>query len=119
VNRRTFVRAAPLALLASRRAAEAQAPGKVSRLGFLGSTLADEDYDRLPALATELLRIPVDILITYGTPATLVAKKVTQAVPIVMVHSGDAVASGIVPSLSRTIRSSRPRSRTCATPRSS
>lgn len=60
---------------------------------------ADEDYDRLSPLLTELLRLPVDVLVTYGTPATLIAKKATQSVPIVMVHSGDALAAGIVASL--------------------
>jgi putative tryptophan/tyrosine transport system substrate-binding protein len=62
---------------------------------------ADERYDRLPRLATELLRLKVDLLVTYGTPATLAAKRATTTIPIVMVHSGDAVAAGIVASLAR------------------
>jgi putative ABC transport system substrate-binding protein len=45
---------------------------------------AEEDYDRLSPLATELLRLPVDVIVTYGTPATLIAKKATREVPIVM-----------------------------------
>src|SRR5215813_383283 len=34
-----------------------------------------------------------DVLVTYGTPGTLVAKSATTTIPIVMVHSGDAVAT--------------------------
>jgi putative ABC transport system substrate-binding protein len=62
---------------------------------------ADESYDRLPTLAAELVRLKVDVLVTYGTPGTLVAKHVTTTIPIVMVHSGDAVAAGLVASLAR------------------
>jgi putative ABC transport system substrate-binding protein len=62
---------------------------------------ADEDYDRLPSLAADLLRLKVDLLVTYGTPASLAAKHATTTIPIVMVHSGDAVAAGIVASLAR------------------
>jgi putative tryptophan/tyrosine transport system substrate-binding protein len=61
---------------------------------------ADEKYDRLADLAAELIRLKVDILVTYGTPGSLVAKNATTTIPIVMVHSGDAVAAGIVASLS-------------------
>jgi len=62
---------------------------------------ADEHYDRLPSLAAELLRLKVDLLVTYGTPASLAAKHATTTIPIVMVHSGDAVVAGIVASLAR------------------
>jgi putative ABC transport system substrate-binding protein len=62
---------------------------------------AEENYDRLPDLAAELVRLEVDVLVTYGTPGTLVAKRATTTIPIVMVHSGDAVAAGIVASLAR------------------
>ena len=62
---------------------------------------AEQKYDRLPELAAELLRLNVDVLVTYGTPGTLVAKRATTTIPIVMVHSGDAVAAGIVASLAR------------------
>src|SRR5262249_55829311 len=43
----------------------------------------------------------VDVLVTYGTPGTLAAKRATTTLPIVMVVSGDAVATGIVASLAR------------------
>jgi putative tryptophan/tyrosine transport system substrate-binding protein len=62
---------------------------------------AEEKYDQLPHLAAELIRLKVDVLVTYGTPGSLLAKRATTTVPIVMVHSGDAVAAGIVKSLVR------------------
>jgi putative ABC transport system substrate-binding protein len=49
----------------------------------------------------ELIALKVDVLITAGTPAALAAKKATATVPIVMAAVGDAVDSGIVPSLAR------------------
>jgi putative ABC transport system substrate-binding protein len=62
---------------------------------------AEEKYDHLADLAAELIRLKVDVLVTYGTPGSLVAKRATTTIPIVMVHSGDAVAAGIVASLAR------------------
>ncbi len=62
---------------------------------------AEENYDRLAELTTELIRLKVDVLVVNGTPGSLVAKRATTTVPIVMVHSGDAVAAGIVASLAR------------------
>ncbi|HEV2055334.1 MAG TPA: ABC transporter substrate-binding protein [Methylomirabilota bacterium] len=62
---------------------------------------AEEKYGRLPDLAAELVCLKVDLLVTYGTPGTLVAKRATTKIPIVMVHSGDAVAAGIVAGLAR------------------
>jgi putative tryptophan/tyrosine transport system substrate-binding protein len=62
---------------------------------------AEERYDRLPALAVELVRRRVDIILTYGTPGTLAAKRVTTEIPIVFVYAGDAVGAGLVSNLSR------------------
>ncbi len=62
---------------------------------------ADEQYERLPALAADLVRLQVDIIVTPGTAATLAAKNATATIPIVMVNSGDAVATGLVASLAR------------------
>ena len=45
---------------------------------------ADGKTDRVPALADELVRIKVDIIVTGGAPATLSAKDATRAIPIVM-----------------------------------
>src|SRR5262245_56746316 len=62
---------------------------------------AEEKYDRLPALATELINLNVNVLVTYGTPGTLAAKRATTTIPIVMVYIGDALAIGVVDGLSR------------------
>jgi putative tryptophan/tyrosine transport system substrate-binding protein len=58
-------------------------------------------YDRLPDLAAELLHLGIDVLVTYGTPATRAAKQATTTVPIVMAVSGDAIATGLIISLNR------------------
>src|SRR6516225_2972858 len=59
---------------------------------------AEERYDRLPQLVRELIAMPVDLLITHGTPGTRAAKQATSTIPIVMAISGDAVATGLVSS---------------------
>jgi putative ABC transport system substrate-binding protein len=62
---------------------------------------ADGNPNRLAAAAAELARLPVDLIATYGTPATRAAKAVTTIIPIVMVGVGDPVAAGLVQSLAR------------------
>jgi len=62
---------------------------------------AEEHYDRLAGLADELVRLKVDVLVTHGTPGTRAAQRATKTIPIVMAVSGDAVATGLVASLSR------------------
>jgi putative ABC transport system substrate-binding protein len=62
---------------------------------------ADGKYERFPALVAELLAVPVDVIVTAGTPATLAVKKATSSVPLVMIAVGDPVGTGIVPSLAR------------------
>lgn len=57
---------------------------------------ADGRAERFSDLATELIRLNVDVIVTRGTPATLAAKQATQTIPIVMASSGDPVAEGIV-----------------------
>ncbi len=57
--------------------------------------------ERLSTAAAELLRIPVDIIVTYGTPSTAAAKQATTTIPIVMVGTGDPVESRLVSSLVR------------------
>jgi putative ABC transport system substrate-binding protein len=61
---------------------------------------ADGKISELPPLIAQLLALKVDVLITAGTPAAVAAKKATTTVPIVMAAVGDAVASGLVQSLS-------------------
>ena len=59
---------------------------------------ADGRYDRLPALAAELVRLQPDVIVTSG-PGTRAAKEATATIPIVMAVAGDAVAEGLVASL--------------------
>jgi putative tryptophan/tyrosine transport system substrate-binding protein len=57
--------------------------------------------ERLPGLAADLVRLQVDVIVTYGTPAALAAKHATTTIPIVVVGAGDALRVGLVPSLAR------------------
>jgi putative tryptophan/tyrosine transport system substrate-binding protein len=57
--------------------------------------------DLLLEKAAELVRLKVDLIVTFFTPAALAAKKATGDVPIVMAGAGDPVASGLVASLTR------------------
>jgi putative ABC transport system substrate-binding protein len=65
--------------------------------------LARGDYQSLPGLVSELVNLPVDIIVTDGGPGVArLAKEATQQIPIVMGTSGgDPVASGLVESFSR------------------
>ena len=62
---------------------------------------ADGEYDRLPALASQLIQSKIDVLVVDSTPGVKVARAATKTVPIVMISVGDPVASGFVASLSR------------------
>lgn len=62
---------------------------------------SDGRDERFPALAGELVRLKVDLILTRGTPAALAAKRATATIPVVMAASGDPVGSGIVTSLAR------------------
>ncbi len=62
---------------------------------------ADGRYERFPALVADLLAVPVDVIVTAGTPATLAVKNATSTIPLVMIAVGDPVGTGIVPSLAR------------------
>lgn len=62
---------------------------------------AESDYGRLPALAVELVRLNVDLILTHGTPGARAAKAATTTIPIVVTLTGDAVATGLVQSLAR------------------
>jgi putative ABC transport system substrate-binding protein len=57
--------------------------------------------ERFAVLATELVRLKVDLIVTRGTPATLAAKKATGTIPVIVAGIGDPVAQGIVASLAR------------------
>ena len=62
---------------------------------------ADGHYDRLPALASDLVRRKVDVIVTEGTPPTRAATQATTTIPIVMTVTGDPVAAGLVKYLAR------------------
>jgi putative ABC transport system substrate-binding protein len=63
---------------------------------------ADGRYDRLPALAAELVNVPVNVLVTTGgEPSGLAAKAATSTIPIVFAAGGDPVKAGLVSSLNR------------------
>src|SRR5262245_35560452 len=108
-------------------AAHAQQAGKIPRIGIIDDSprwnafrheLRDLGYlegqniafdyayadgvpERLAEAAAALVRRPVDVIATYGTPATFAAKQATTTIPIVMIAIGDPVRAGLVPSLAR------------------
>jgi putative ABC transport system substrate-binding protein len=61
---------------------------------------AQGQAERFPALASELVNLPVDVIVSWGTPASLAAHKATDTIPIVM-SSGDPVGAGLVAGLAR------------------
>jgi putative ABC transport system substrate-binding protein len=134
MDRRTWLRGA-LGALAAPRAARAQAPAKVFRIGLLAGSaptspesahiwqaffdgLRDLGYvegqnvavegrfygdrtDELPALAAELVRLQVDVIVAGAAPAPEAAARATSAIPIVMANHIDPVGSGLVRSLAK------------------
>ncbi len=120
-----------LGLLAGPLSTEAQQAGKAYRIGYLrhntGPSRRDEVFrqalrdlgwiegqniaieyrwaagkmDRLPALAEELVRLKVDLIVTAIRPAVQAAKNATRTIPIVMLWCADAVENGLIASLAR------------------
>jgi putative tryptophan/tyrosine transport system substrate-binding protein len=108
-------------------AADAQQAKKVPRIGIMeysaswepflqglrdlgyteGQTIAIEyrhaegKSDRLAEVASQLVRLQVDVIMTWGTPATLAAKQATQTIPIVMLGVAEPLSTGLVASLAR------------------
>src|SRR5262249_24857631 len=110
---------------------EAQQPGKVYRIGYLGTAEApppvwdafllglrelawvegqtivieqrnaEGRYERLSELAADLVRLRVDIIVAAGPVAPLAAKRATNTIPIVMTNHADPVGSELVASLAR------------------
>ena len=62
---------------------------------------ADAKFERLPALAAELVQSRVDAILVTGWPAAQAVKRATSAIPIVTLAAGDAIESGLAASLSR------------------
>ena len=115
------------------RAAEAQQPPRIPRIGVLaagvpatyvsryeafrrglrefgyveGQNIAIEyrygegKYERLPALAAELVRLNVDVIVASSSPETDAAKRATTSIPIVFASHGDPVGTGHVASLAK------------------
>ena len=80
---------------------------KLHQLGYiegqnliLESRFAEGRDDRYPAFAAELAALPVDLIVAWGTPAALAAKRTTTKIPIVLV-AGDVLNTGIVSNLAR------------------
>ncbi len=131
MDRRTFVAALGGSLLALPRGGLAQQPARVPRIGVIGERsdadpfveafrqgLRDLGYndgqnviiefrsthgmlDRVPALARELVRLPVDVIVVGGGIAAQHAKAETATVPIVFALVGDPAGIGLVASLAR------------------
>lgn len=66
---------------------------------FIEIRYAEAKQDRLFDLATELVKLKVDVIVTATTPAVLAAKKATSMIPIVFAGAGDPVRAGLVSSL--------------------
>ena len=62
---------------------------------------ADGEMEQLPALAADLVRIGVDIILATFNPITAAAMKATTTIPIVMINSIDPVGTGLITSLAR------------------
>jgi putative tryptophan/tyrosine transport system substrate-binding protein len=62
---------------------------------------AEGQYDRLPAMAAELVGRKVDLIVAFGPPLARAAKNATATIPIVFEVGNDAVAAGLVASLAR------------------
>jgi putative ABC transport system substrate-binding protein len=62
---------------------------------------AEGRYDQLPALAAELVRLDVDVIVTHTVPGAIAAKQATSTIPIVITAASDLLAFGLVESLAR------------------
>jgi putative ABC transport system substrate-binding protein len=63
------------------------------------SRLAESSFERLPALAAELVSLKVDVIAAYGNATIVALKRATPTIPIVMIIAGDPVGAGLVSSL--------------------
>jgi putative tryptophan/tyrosine transport system substrate-binding protein len=130
-DRRTFLAALAGGLVALPRHGRAQQPTRIPRVGVIGERTSNDSFvaafrqalrelgyvegqtilvefrstngllDRVPEIARELVRMPVDVLVVGGGVSAQHAKAVTTSVPIVFTTVGDPVGIGLVASLSR------------------
>jgi putative tryptophan/tyrosine transport system substrate-binding protein len=68
---------------------------------FIEIRYAEGKQDRLSDIATELVKLKVDVIVTSTRPGVLAAKNATSAIPIVFAAVGDPVRAGLVSSLAR------------------
>ncbi len=131
MERRAFIGTLTGGLLAAPLAVWAQQAGKIPRVGYLSPVsvhapghvvfrqslrelgyvegqnvmfqerFADGHPERMPALAAELVRQEVDVIVAASPPAIRAAREATQKIPIVMITGDDPVQSGFVASLAR------------------
>jgi ABC-type uncharacterized transport system substrate-binding protein len=127
IRRREFIAALGGALVAWPLAVRAQHGAKIPRIGIVddapmwqafrqalrelgyaeGETVnyeyrySEGAPDRLAMVVGELIRRPVDLIATFGTPPTQAAKAATTTIPIVMIGIGDPVGAGLVTSIAR------------------
>jgi putative ABC transport system substrate-binding protein len=122
---------AAVVMSSARRNVHAQSSAKMRRIGYLGTgtpasgfhqqfvegmrelgwvagqniaidyRFAEGHYERLPALATELVKLQVELIVAQPTAAAVAAKNATRSIPIVMVNTGDPVGLGLVATLPR------------------
>jgi putative ABC transport system substrate-binding protein len=116
-------------LLALPFPARAQQVGRVYRVGYIGTgrgksvfgdafeqgmrergyelgknliieyRFAEGQFDRLPALAAELVRLKVDVIVTSINPTTVAAIRATSTIPVVMAFGNDPIGAGLISSL--------------------
>jgi putative ABC transport system substrate-binding protein len=131
MERRTFMAMLTGGIVVAPFAAEAQQAAKIARIGYLGGQgatphlpeafrqglrdlgyvegrnvvieyrSAEGKFERLPALAAELVALKVDVIVAPGTPGALAAKQATRTLPIVFTTAGDPVTSGLVTNIAR------------------
>jgi len=131
LKRREFITLLGGAPAAWPLSARAQQPGKLQTIGFLGQSTRSAESElvaaftqrlrelgwiegrtitieyrwsgaeRFAQIATEFVRLKVDVIVTSGTPQVLATKQATSVIPIVFARAGDPVASGLVASLAR------------------
>ena len=129
MNRREFITLLGAAAAAWPLAVWAQQPARVKRIGLMGNLqlrpiesfrnrlrefgyiegqnliveyrFAEGREERYSDFAAELVALPVDLIVTWGTPAAFAAKRATTTIPIVLGGIGDVINTGLVSNLAR------------------